>query len=224
MNRARPAVISFGFTICFAIAAFGDSYPLDDTRGITPHGVEVSVVEYRGHAALRVVEREQAASEALVVVDATDFEDGVIEVELAGAPRSDAREGMRGFVGVAFRLEEGPSHRYECFYIRPTNGRAEEQIRRNHSTQYVSHPEYPWHRLRKESPGVYESYVDLEEGAWTKVKIEVDGTQAKLYVHGASQPALVVNDLKKGASRGAVALWIAEGTEGHFRNLKIVAK
>jgi len=124
------------------------------------------------------------------------------------------------FVGVAFRLQKDPL-RYECFYLRPTNGRADDQLRRNHSTQYVSHPDHPWHRLRKESPGVYESYVDLVPGEWTRVKIVVAGTTARLYVHGAEQPSLIVNDLKLGASEGTVALWIGPGTEAHFANLRV---
>jgi hypothetical protein len=102
--------------------------------------------------------------------------DGTIELDLAGAPRADAFEGARGFVGVAFRRQKDPL-RYECLYLRPANGRAEDQLRRNHSTQYVSHPDFPWHRLRRESPGLYESYVDLVPGEWTRVKIVVSGTE-----------------------------------------------
>jgi len=52
----------------------------------------------------------------------------------------------------------------EVFYLRPTNGRADDQLRRNHAVQYVSHLEFPGHRLRQESPGVYESYADRPLG------------------------------------------------------------
>ncbi|MBI3694911.1 MAG: hypothetical protein HY238_08745, partial [Acidobacteria bacterium] len=58
-------------------------------------------------------------------------------------------------------------------------------------------------------------------GQWTKVKIEVRGVKARLYVHGAEQPTLLVNDLKRGESKGAVALWIGPGTDGYFTNLRI---
>jgi hypothetical protein len=44
--------------------------------------------------------------------------------------------------------------------LRPTNGRADDQVRRNHSTQYISYPDFPWYRLREETPGMYESYSD----------------------------------------------------------------
>jgi hypothetical protein len=107
---------------------------------------------------------------------------------------------------------------YECIYLRPTNGRAADQERRNHSVQYVSHPDHPWFRLRREAPGRYESYVDLQ------VKIQVDGEMARLFVHGNEQPTLIVNDLKMGAEAlGSVALWIEGSTVAHFRNLSITS-
>ena len=203
------------------VVAGGDAVSLAPDR-VEPVGVDVAEVEYRGRTALRLREKAGVAVEAdsLAVIPGLSFSDGTIEVEVAGAPRADAFEGARGFVGIAFRLARDPS-RYECFYIRPKNGRAEDQLRRNHSTQYVSHPEYPWHRLRRESPGVYESYVDLVPGAWTRLKVVVDGTEARLFVHDAEQPALIVKDLKLGASEGAIALWIGAGTEGHFANLRV---
>ena len=68
---------------------------------------------------------------------------------------------------------------------------------------------------------MYESYVDLLPGEWTDVKIVVVGTTARLYVHGADQPSLIVNDLKLGESSGAVALWIGPGTVAHFTDLSI---
>ena len=74
---------------------------------------------------------------------------------------------------------------------------------------------------RKEAPEKYESYVDLEPGVWTRVRIAVQGTTARLFVHGAPQPALVVNDLKLGDAPGSVALWIGPGTEGYFTGLAI---
>ena len=109
-------------------------------------------------------------------------------------------------------------------YLRPTNGRADDQVRRNHSTQYSSHPNFDFARSRQEAPEKYESYVDLEPGVWTKYKIDVEGRKARLYVHGVEQPCLVVNDLKLEPRAGGVALWVGPGTEGYFSNLKITAR
>ncbi len=104
---------------------------------------------------------------------------------------------------------------------RRTNARADDQLRRNRSVQYTSSPSFPWQRLRQESPGVYETYADMETGAWTHVKIEVAGTMARLYVNGATQPTLIVNDLKLGDTRGAIALWSHTYTDGYFANLRV---
>ena len=150
----------------------------------------------------------------------SDFQDGVIEAEVAGTPLKTAPSDSRGFIGISFRVQPHGA-KFENLYIRPTNGRADDQLRRNHSVQYTSEPEYPWHRLRQESPGVYESYADLEAGAWTRVKIVVSGTTARLYVNGAPQPCLIVNDLKLGQTRGQIALWIHSSTDGYFSNVRI---
>ena len=111
---------------------------------------------------------------------------------------------------------------YDAFYLRPTNGRADDQERRNHAVQYIAHPDWPWFRLRKETPSRYEAYADLVPGVWTKIKIDVRGDKARLYVNDAEQPTLLVNDLKSGATgKGAVALWLDQGTVAHFRNLSV---
>ena len=90
----------------------------------------------------------------LALVQELEFSNGTIEVEIAGAPELAAGESARGFVGIAFRLQVD-LQTYDAFYLRPTNGRAEDQERRNHSVQYISHPDWPWFRLRKETPSKY---------------------------------------------------------------------
>lgn len=201
--------------------------PLDAPNERQSRNVKAEQVTYKGRAALRVTDTAAASvvdGERLVILSKTEFQDGVIEIELTGEPAANAGEGARGFVGVAFRVNLDPAKdtvKYECFYLRPTNGRADDQVRRNHSTQYISHPDFPWHRLRKEFPEKYESYVDLVPGEWTKLKIEVRGNKALLYVHDAPQPVLVVNDLKQGQSQGQIALQIGPGTVAHFANLRL---
>ena len=56
---------------------------------------------------------------------------------------------------------------------------------------------------------------------WTKIRITVSGAAAKLYVNGATQPTLLVNDLKLGDSEGGIALWLGPEAEGYFANLEI---
>lgn len=206
------------------------TFALDSTNGLQPHDANIEAVTYRGRKAVRVVPAVPADAElatakndeggGIVVVQGTAFHNGTIEVDVAGMPRAGAVPDARGFVGLAFRVSADPS-KYECFYIRPTNGRADDQLRRNHSAQYISMPDYQWSRLRKESPGQYESYVDLAPGEWTKIKIVVIDVKAWLYVNDSTQPVLIVNSLKHEDSRGNVALWIGMGTKAYFAKLRL---
>jgi hypothetical protein len=186
---------------------------------LTPHHVKLESVEYRGKRAVKVVEEGNVPNgEAYAVLKGAELHNGTIEVELAGRPAGGASETARGFIGIAFRLH---GEKFEYVYLRPTNGRAEDQIRRNHSTQYSSYPDFSFARARQEAPEKYESYVDLEAGEWTQYRLAIDGTTARLFVNNAAQPCLVVNDLKLGDSTGGVALWIGPGTEGYFRSLTV---
>jgi hypothetical protein len=183
----------------------------------------IAAANFKGRAAVQVVAAPDAPNAtSLAIVKDASFRDGSIEVDLAGQPGAGAAGGARGFIGIAFRLQGDGA--YEYIYLRPTNGRADDQVRRNHSTQYSAHPDFDFARSRKEAPEKYESYVDLEPGVWTKYKIVVDGRTARLYVHGAEQPCLIVNDLKLEPRSGGVALWVGPGTEGYFANLKITPK
>jgi hypothetical protein len=200
--------------------------PLADATLLQPHNVTVKAVRYGDRDALEV--RLNGAyrgpdMDTFALVPGLDFHDGTIEVDVAGSPLSNAPPGARGFVGIAFRIDvEGATFACEGFYIRPTNGRADDQVRRNHSTQYFSYPGYDFDRLRREAPGSYESYADLVPGAWTHLRIEVSGATARLYVGAAAQPVLIVQDLKRGAdAHGPVGLFVDNGTDGHFHNLSV---
>jgi len=198
-----------------------------DLKGVaswTQTQVKVAPVEYAGKKGVSIARTPEAKGEnSFALVPGIEFQDGTIEVELAGKPGAGAGGEARGFIGLVFRVQAGGS-KYESFYIRPTNGRAEDQVRRNHSSQYVSFPDFPWPKLRKETPEKYEAYVDLEPGVWTKVKVEVAGEKARLFVHGATQPTLIVNDLKHGVSKGGVGIWVGPGTEGHFTNVRVESR
>jgi hypothetical protein len=199
------------------------TFPLESPAGLTLHNVSAEPATLAGQKGVRVTSRAgaQGPADQLARINGLEFSNGVIEVEMAGAPAPNAPQGARGFVGIAFRLQPD-NLTYDAFYIRPTNGRAEDQERRNHATQYISHPMWTWSKLRQETPSRYESYVDLVPGEWTKIKIDVRGAAARLFVHDNPQPALIVNDVKTGANAsGAVALWVDVGTVAHFRDLRV---
>lgn len=130
---------------------------------LEPNKVLMSVEKMDGKDVVKVV-MDPAVKEpdqpTYVKLTDVEFKDGTIEVSVLSKLVPNAPESARGFIGVAFRIEDTNS-KFECIYIRPTNGRAEDQIRRNHSIQYFSYPDYKFQRLRKEAPEQYESYADM---------------------------------------------------------------
>lgn len=205
--------------LCLGVIS-AEIIPLTNSMSWELRKTEAETVTYHGRRALRLTEKPSGAGQLLAILRDRPFHNGTIELDLAGALSKTAAKSDRGFIGIAFRMQPDEAH-YECIYIRPTNGRAQNQLRRNHSTEYESMTDWPWYRLRKESPSVYESYADMAEGEWIHMKIVVRGAQAALYLGDATQPCLLVNDLKLGDVHGAIALWGGSGTVGYFANLKI---
>ena len=192
---------------------------LTDTTHLR-HGIlDVRVVSYRGRQALHVLNPPVGALGAAILIPGTEMANGTIELDVAGQPIAGAAPDARGFIGLVFRAVDDTT--YDSFYIRPTNGRAEEQIRRNHSTQYIAAPDFLFDRLRAEAPGAYESYADLETGAWTHLRVEVSGSTARLFVNSSSQPVLIANPLKGRGRSGLVGLWIGDQTDAYFSRLQV---
>ena len=149
------------------------------------------------------------------------FQNGTIEVDVYSKLLPDAPDYARGFIGVAFRINEDDT-KYESIYIRPTNGRCDDQVRRNHSVQYYAYPNHKFNTLRVTSPEKYESYADMGLEEWIRMKIVVNETKAELYLNHSIYPVLIVKDLKNDIRSGAIALWSEVGTDAYFKNLKII--
>lgn len=206
-------------------SAFSQKINLEESN-LIPHKVYSQIVDLKGEKVVRVVKDstvKEADEPTFVKIKNTHFKNGSIEVEVLSRLLPTASATDRGFIGLAFRINDMNS-RFESIYIRPTNGRAEDQVRRNHSIQYFSYPGFKYERLRKEDPEKYESYADMGLDEWITLKIEVRGSQAKLFLNKNKYPSLIVNDLKQGPdTTGSVGLFVDVGTEGYFRNLKIIS-
>ena len=193
-------------------------FNFSNVDGIREHGVTVSTGEYRGRKALRVL--QPARGDGFAVLPDVDFQDGVIEADMAIEITTPLFPGAPGFGGIAFRARDDVSG-YELFYLRPGNATSVDQAKRNHSVQYVAEPGFSWPLLRRAWPSVYEAYAPLEAGAWTHLRIEVTGRDAKLFINGALQPTLIVQGLKGEDLTGLVALWGFPGQTTWFSNLRI---
>ena len=180
-----------------------------------------SVVE--GVTTLEIIKDEKITAcdePTFIKLKDKNFHNGVIKVKVKATLLPNAPEFARGFIGVAFRIDEANT-KFEAIYVRPSNAQSDDQLRRNHTTQYFSYPDYKFDRLREEANGVYESYTDIALDEWIDLKIEVEDEQAKLYVNHSVNPVLIVNDLKHGNRKGSVGLWVEVGTIGHFKDLKL---
>ena len=216
--------LATGFASLVPVTGVGQAPDPIARDRLTLVGVVAEQTSYLGRQAMRLLESDNSRNNrGLAIVNGVTLRNGTIAAEVAGRRGQYAVPDDRGFIGLAFRVAPN-AERFEYIYLRPDNGRVNDQVRRNHSTQYSAHPDFPFSRMRKEFPEKYESYVDLEYGAWTRMRIDVEGTTARLFVHDAPQPALVVTDLKLGDSSGGVALWIGSGTEGFFSNLRVTPR
>lgn len=204
-------------------------FPLD----VLPEGARLSKVmaepaRCRGKNALRVeltpesvAAKDHNDSNTLVIIP-FEFGDGVIEVDLLGKLLPTAPPEARGFVGLAFRVSSDAS-KFEAIYLRPTNGRTEDPVRRERAVQYFAYPEWKFDRLRRETPGRYEAGANIGPDEWLHLRLLVRGAQATAYLGaGDDAPLLTVAELKLGPSaRGSLALFVDIGTEGYFANLKV---
>jgi hypothetical protein len=194
-------------------------FPLRNTTGLSAPQVKTESVKYLGRESVRIT-LEGDDHEGLALLPGTDFQDGVIEADIALKISMPPGVRFPGFVGIAFRARPDASH-YEVFYLRPGNSDSADQAQRNHAVQYASEPAYGWYRLRREWPSIYESHADLAMETWTKVRIEVAGRAAKIYLNGSAKPSLVVDGLKGEDLHGAVGLWSFTNEEAYFSNVRI---
>jgi hypothetical protein len=189
--------------------------------------VHLSFVKMEGKEVVKVEADTtiKGTDEATIVkIKGSDFKNGTVEVKVLSRLMKNAPASSRGFIGLAFRIGE-KNEKFESIYIRPTNGRTDDQIRRNHSIQYFSFPDYRFDKLRKTEPEKYESYADMGLNEWITMRIEVAGTKAKLFLNNNKQPSLIVNDLKLGENQaGTIGLWVGNWTEGYFKDLKVIVK
>ena len=187
-------------------------------------GVSLSIEQYKGKQCVKVIKTSEVRGADMpthVKVKDVDFRNGTISVNVLSKLLKEAGPRARGFIGISFRITDNDS-KFENIYLRPTNARAEDQLRRNHSIQYFSYPDFKFNVLRKETPGKYESYADMTLDEWINMKIVVKDAQAKLYLNGAEQPCLIVNDLKHGPdASGSIGFFVDGGTEGYFADLEV---
>lgn len=197
-----------------------------DNSNLTAIQTSLSIKKINNEKVVRVVKSPKVLKDDeatyVKINDIKDFKNGTIEVQVLSKLLSSAPAHARGFIGLAFRINEDDSE-FESLYIRPTNSTAEDQLRRNRTVQYFSFPNFKFFDSRAVAPGTYETYANVSMEEWIDLKIEVNGKRAKLFINKSEHPNFIVNDLKMGEdASGSIGLFVDIGTEGFFKNLKVI--
>jgi hypothetical protein len=143
-----------------------------------------------------------------------NFSTGTIEIDLRGKDIV-----QQSFLGIAFHGVDTIT--YDAIYFRPFNFQASDPVRKIHAVQYVSEPDFPWHRLREEKNGIYEKEIDPAPSPieWFHARIVIEDTTIKVYVNQELSPSLTVNKLNT-RKDGWIGLW-SFGVNGEFANMVI---
>lgn len=138
-----------------------------------------------------------------------EFSNGVIEVDIATPDRT------RAYPGVVFRMQDQTN--MEWVYVRP-----------HRSPFYSDAIQYTpminrvtgWQLYSGDG---YTAAADFPADEWVHLKLEISGTQARVYVNGAIEPDLTITDLKHGVSRGAIGVLDSTGEAACFSNFSYMA-
>src|SRR5687768_16009479 len=202
------------------------------------HNVTGSIIVFEGKQVLKI-ERDLNALpfdvnhiEATVdgphyarLVGLEDFENGTIEVKMYSQIQDPPPyPGVAGFIGIYFRIKEDDSA-FEGIYLRPKVGRAGKQLFRNHAVQYISYPHAKFDTLRKSyPPGSYEGSAPVALNEWIKMRIEVNGETAEMFINDMKYSSFIVDKMLGKHKVGGVGLYVDIGTIGYFRDLKVTKR
>lgn len=213
MNRVLPLMLA-ATGLCAASRVWGQGIALDPKTLQVFNRTATSFTE----GSRTGVRLSEAANNGVAYLRGVELANGTIELDIRG---KDVQG--QSFVGVAFHGADDST--YDAVYFRPFNFRTDDSARHSHAVQYVSHPTYPWQKLRAEHPGEYEKSVTPapDPSGWFHVRVVVSSPKVSVFVADVTEPSLVVSQLSH-RGKGRVGLWVGNGSDGDFANLTIVRK
>ena len=156
--------------------------------------IQGEVVEHLGKTALR----------GRAFLKDVEFQDGVIEVDMAF-------EGARCFGMILFRIQQGGN--YENFYLRPHKSGLADALQYTPTFKGLG----SWQLYSGDG---FTTAAEIPHKRWIHVKMEIKGTQARVYLDDSKKPALVIYDLKQGISKGTLGLSGPASSLAHFADFK----
>jgi hypothetical protein len=190
-----PAYLATAFlsVLILSVTAHSQTVPFDSDRWQVKDP-KARVEEHLGRKSLYV-------QSGFAFLKDVAFEDGVIEVDIA-PPK------QRSFMGIVFRFESDDDH--EIVYFRPHKSGLEDAVQYTPSFNGGA----AWQLYSNKG---FTSAVEIPNERWSHVRIEISGLGGKVFFNDSDKPVLVIEDLKRGYSRGTVGIW-GGASGGHFAN------
>lgn len=224
------------FSLIF-ISALGQKKLKLGKQNFELHNVTGAIIKFEGHPVLKIerdlnaipfdsnnVEKTVDEPHYAKLLDLEDFENGTIEVMMYSQLKNPAPySGIAGFIGIFFRVNKNDSS-FEAIYVRPKVGRISNQLFRNHAVQYISYPHFKFDTLRKIAPFKYEGSAPVALKEWIKMRIEVNGESAEMFINDAIYSTFSVDKLLGIDKKGSIGLYVDIGTIGYFKDLKVTRK
>jgi hypothetical protein len=197
---------------------------------ISPHDVQVRRAQFKNQAAVAVELSTDAQKRALngggngptIAILNNEFANGVIEVDVAGSMNGKGSPDSRAFVGVAFHVAAN-AKTFEAVYLRMSNGTKNNPSppppRNLRAVQYVAHPDFHFDVSRQQFPEKYEKAAPVALDTWHRLRLDIAGSRLRAEIDGVG--VLLVDDLRFANHRGAIGLFVDDGTTGYFANLSV---
>ncbi|MEB2774320.1 family 16 glycoside hydrolase [Algoriphagus sp. D3-2-R+10] len=183
-----------------------NSHAQNSPKDWTVHNREVTFSE-------EVIHLNAQENDGILWLTTSDFQNGTIEIDIKGRDLLG-----QSFVGLAFHGQS--NEQYDAVYFRPFNFQSPE--RNSHSVQYISMPGYDWATLRESEPGKYENTITpvVDPTSWFHVRLEIQYPKINAFINGAKEASLSIEQISSRSS-GQVGLWVGNGSEGWFKNIKL---
>jgi hypothetical protein len=235
MKKIQLSILLFFCTM----SVFGQKHTLTLRKQIFElHSVKGSIIKFEGKEVLKIERDLEALPFDVNNIEGTvdephyarlvgldDFENGTIEVKMYSQIQDPPPyPGVAGFIGIYFRIKEDDSA-FEGIYVRPKVGRDSKQLFRNHAVQYISYPHAKFDTLRKSyPPGSYEGSAPVSLKEWIKMRIEVNGETAEMFINDMKYSSFIVDKMLGKHKIGGIGLYVDIGTVGYFKDLKVTRR
>jgi len=155
---------------------------------------DARVVEHLGRTSL----------EGSAILADVEFSDGVIEVDLAVS-------GARSYPGIVFRRQSDTD--LERFYVRPhrSNGAFSDALQYTPVINGIA----GWQLYSGDG---FTNFVTIPSDEWVHLRLEIKGSQARVFVGDGDDPDLVVHELKHGTSKGSIGLMGPKDGTAYYSN------